>query len=64
MDKNSKRNLERIAEILVRMVSVDDANERALLSSAGVLFLMEEMETKCTYRREDINVPDFSDVKL
>lgn len=64
MDKNSKRNLEKVAEILVRMVSIDDRNERAILSSAGVVFLMEELNKQASYRREDIDIPDSLKAKL
>ena len=57
--QKSNRNLEKVAEILVRLVTEKDEHQRTLLSTTGVLLLMEEIKTENTYNWSDIDVPDF-----
>jgi hypothetical protein len=57
--QKSNRNLEKVAEILIRLVAEKDEHQRSLLSTTGVLLLMEEIKTENTYNWDDIDVPDF-----
>ena len=57
--KKGHKNITEVGEILIRLATLEDATERALLASKGVKCLLDVLADSRGLNLDDIDIPDF-----